>query len=55
MERIRQVTSVEPFRSTIAKRRMRRTLLVVLLIMVLTGLLVVFKYWVVSHYLLPGH
>lgn len=50
-----QVTSVEPFRSTSAKRHMRRTLLVVLLIMVFTGLLVMVTYWVVSGYLLPGH
>lgn len=48
------MTSVEPIRSTTVKRHMRRTLLVVILIMVFTGLLVAVKYWVVSRYLL-GH
>ena len=39
---------------TAAKRRVRRTLYVVALILVVTVLLVAIKYWVVSRYLL-GH
>lgn len=48
------MTSIEPIRSTIAKRRARRTLFVVALILVATALLVAVKYWVVNRYLL-GH
>ena len=48
------MTSIDPSQSTTAKRRVRRTLFVVALILVVTVLLVAVKYWVVNRYLL-GH
>ncbi len=48
------MTSGDPYRSMAAKRCVRRTLLVVAVILVVTVLLVAVKYWVVNRYLL-GH
>ncbi len=52
--RMGRMAGVDPSRPTAAKRRVRRSLFVVTLIVVFTGLLVAVKYWVVSRYLL-GH
>lgn len=49
-----RLAGVDPSRSDSAKRRVRRTLFVVALILMVTVLLVAIKYWVVSRYLL-GH
>ena len=52
--RMGRMVGVDPSPSMTAKRRVRRTLFVVALILVVTVLLVAVKYWVVSRYLL-GH
>lgn len=49
-----RMAGADPSRSTAAQRRLRHTLFVVALILVVTFLLVAVKYWVVSRYLL-GH
>lgn len=54
MTRAGPVPSDDAPRSAAAKRRIRQTVRVVVLILVFTGLLVAIKYWVVSRYLL-GH
>jgi len=52
--RMGRMVDSDRFRSTTAKWRVRRTLFVVTLIVVFTGLLAAVKYWVVSRYL-RGH